>query len=119
MMKLNIEIPKNLATDQLLKQENIPCFCRVAQEFEIIFQEPFPETVGVVSEWDRGELEKRALAGGGGKYTHYTNGMITLKEIGLNQYQIINLSLFNRIFGWCSIIENSMYAAPKDFWGEE
>ncbi|WP_073222825.1 hypothetical protein [Massilia sp. CF038] len=119
MMKLNIEILKNLATDQLLEQENIPCFCRVAQEFEIIFQDPFPEVVGVVSDWDRRELEKRAPAGGGGKYTHYTNGMVTLKEIGINQYEIKNLSLFNRISGWSSIIENGIYAAPKDFWDEE
>jgi len=119
MMKLNIEIPKNLATEQLLKQKNIPCFCRVAKEFEILFQDPFPESVGIVSEWDRRELEKRAVAGAGGRYTHYTNGMVTLKEIDLNQYQIVDLYFFNRNFGWCPVIVNNAYAMPKKFWDEE
>ena len=118
-MKLNIEFPRNMITEELLNQKNIPCFCKVSGDFQISFQEPLPEVAGKVSEWDRIKLEERALAGAGGEYTHYTNGMITLKEIGLTQYQIIDLSFFCRSYGWCTIIENGIYATPKDFWDEE
>ena len=118
-MKLNIEFPRNMITEELLKQKNIPCFCKVSADFEISFQEPLPKVVGKVSEWDRHELEERALAGAGGKYTHYTNGMITLKEIDLNQYQILDLSFFCRSHGWCPIIENGIYATPINLWDEE
>jgi len=118
-MKLNIEIPRNMITEALLTQKNIPCFCKVSANFEISFHEPVPEVVGKVYEWDRKELGKRVLAGVGGEYTHYTSGMITLKEIGLNQYQIMDLSFFCYSFGWCPIIENGIYATPKDFWDKE
>jgi hypothetical protein len=117
MMNLNIEIPKNLVTEQLLKQKNIPCFCKVSKDFEISFRQP--EATGNVSEWDRKKFEERAIAGAGGKYTHYTDGMITLREIGVNQYKIVDLALFYHNFGWCQVLENEIYAVPKNFWDEE
>jgi hypothetical protein len=116
-MNLNIKIPKNLATEQLLKQKNIPCFCKVSEDFEISFREP--NVTGNVSEWDRKKIEERVMAGAGGMYTHYTDGMITLIEIGLNQYKIIDLTLFDRASGWCQVIENEIYATPKSFWDEK
>jgi len=118
-MNLNIQIPKNLVTEELLRQKNIPCFCRVSRDFEISLQDPFPDVTGKVSDWDRRELEKRAMAGAGGKYTHYTNGLITIKEIDANQYHIIDLSLFCCSSGWCPIVENGVYATPKELWDKE
>ncbi|WP_092304269.1 hypothetical protein [Pseudomonas sp. NFIX28] len=118
-MKLNIRFPKNLATDALLGQKLIPCLCKVSKEFEVSFLDPMPEVSGVVSEWDRKELELRAIAGVGGQYTHYAFGRITLKEVELDVYQVIDLEMFYRIFGWCVILKDGEYAPPGDFWDEE
>ncbi|MCH0726119.1 hypothetical protein K9U74_33320, partial [Pseudomonas aeruginosa] len=70
-MKLRIEFPKDIRTGYLLRQERIPCLCKVSKEFEISFSDTIPESSGVVLEWNRKELELRAIAGGGGRYTHY------------------------------------------------
>jgi hypothetical protein len=54
-MKLNINFPDNLITDELLRQERIPCLCKISKEFEISFSDTIPESSGIVSEWDRKE----------------------------------------------------------------
>ena len=118
-MKLNINFPDNLITDELLRQERIPCMCKISKEFEISFSDTIPESSGIVSEWDRKELELRAVASAGGKYTHYAFGLITLKEIGLGVYKIIDLEMFYRNFGWCVILKGGEYAPPGNFWDEE
>lgn len=38
-MKLNINFPKSMVADDLLKQKRIPCFCKVSKEFEISFSD--------------------------------------------------------------------------------
>jgi hypothetical protein len=83
-MNLHINFPKNLVTASMVTQKNIPCICRVSSQFEILFLAPLPEAIGVVEGWDRTLLEERALAGGGGRYTHYENGIITLDQILTN-----------------------------------
>lgn len=118
-MKLNIDFPENMITDDLLLQERIPCLCKISKEFEISFSDTVPESSGVVSEWDRKELELRAIAGGGGKYTHYANSLITLQKIEGNVYKIIGLEMFYTIFGWCVVLKDGEYAPPGDFWDEE
>lgn len=118
-MKLKIDFPKNMITDNLLRQERIPCLCKIARDFEICFSDTVPNSSGVVLEWDRGELELRAPAGAGGKYTHYSNGLITL---GLNNddfYEIVDLDMFYDNLGWCAVVRNREYAPPGDFWDEE
>ena len=65
-MILNIQFPDDLKTEMLLTQSKIPCFCMVAENFEIRFDLPLPEVSGVVSDWDRNKLEERSPAGGGG-----------------------------------------------------
>ncbi len=118
-MKLNIKFPNNLITDNLLKQKRIPCFCKISGEFEISFSETVPESSGIVSDWDRKELELRAVAGAGGQYTHYAHGLITLEKAETDTYKIIDLEMFYTNFGWCPILRNGEYAPPGDFWDEE
>lgn len=93
-MKLNIDFPESMITDELLRQEQIPCFFKVSKEFEIWFSDTVPESSGVVSEWDRRELELRAVAGAGGRYTHYASGLITLQKVDENVFKIIDLEMF-------------------------
>ncbi|MDF3848009.1 hypothetical protein [Achromobacter denitrificans] len=118
-MKLKIKFPKDIRTGYLLSQERVPCLCKVSKEFEVSFSDTVPESSGVVFEWDRKELELRAIAGAGGQYTHYANSLITLKEIDVDTYQIIDLEMFYARFGWCVILKNGEYARPGDFWDEE
>ncbi|MDK1397490.1 hypothetical protein [Pseudomonas protegens] len=118
-MKLRIEFPEDLRTEQLLRQVRIPCLCKISENFEICFSDTVPESSGIVLEWDRKELESRAVAGGGGQYTHYANSLITLKDVGSGVYQIIDLDMFYTRFGWCEVLKNGEYASPGDFWDEE
>lgn len=118
-MKLSISFPDNLITDELLNQVRIPCFCKLSREFVITFSDTVPESAGVVLEWSREELELRAVAGGGGEYTHYNNGLITLKKIDENLFDIIDLEMFYRSFGWCVVLRGGEYAPPGNFWDEE
>ncbi|NBF04897.1 hypothetical protein GV819_21665 [Pseudomonas sp. Fl5BN2] len=87
--------------------------------FEICFSDTVPESSGIVLEWDRKELESRAVAGGGGQYTHYANSLIALKEIESGLYQIIDLDMFYPGFGWCEVLKKGEYSLSSGFWGEE
>ncbi len=118
-MKLNIEFPANMITDDLLMQKYIPCLCKISKEFQISFTDTVPESTGIVSEWNREELELRAIAGGGGKYTHYANSLITLQKIEGDFYRIIDLEMFYTNFGWCVVLKDGEYAPPGNFWDEE
>ena len=116
---LNIEFEKNLLTEELVLQKKIPCLCRVSKDFEIVFKDPLPEAVGVVHGWDRAMLEQRAMAGAGGKYTHYGYGLLTLKSIKENVYEITDLDFFSTGFGWCQILIDSEYGPPGNFWDDD
>lgn len=118
-MKLSIKFPENLLTHSLLEQRLIPCICKIATEFEIEFLDPLPEAAGTVLEWDRAELEKRAIGGVGGQYSHYAHGRVTLKKVDIDIYQILDFEMFYRLFGWCSILEDGNYAPPGQFWDDE
>ncbi len=118
-MILNIEFPNNLITGSLIEQGNIPCTIQISDKFEIIFSTVFPTTIGVVSEWDRELLDERAIAKGGGAYTHNEPGLITLERINKNIYKINELSIFYNDFGWCSIIKDGEYATPHQFWDSD
>lgn len=118
-MKLKIEFPDNLITGDLLRQVRIPCFCKVSKEFNISFSNTVPESSGTVLEWDRKELELRAVGGAGGQYTHYANSLITLRRESENIFQIVDLEMFYRSYGWCVVLRDGVYAPPGDFWDEE
>lgn len=118
-MKLNISFPENIHAEQLLKQERIPCLCKISKEFEVFISDAVLEVSGFVSEWGRDELELRAVAGGGGKYTHYANSLITLKRIEANVYKVVGFEMFYANFGWCVVLKDGEYAPPMSFWDEE
>ncbi|HFF6214078.1 hypothetical protein I5U05_003540 [Stenotrophomonas maltophilia] len=118
-MNLNITTKRNMRDDQLLKQERIPCLCKISNEFEVSFSDSVPGMAGIVTGWDRNELELRAVAGGGGQYTHYANGLITLMELEPGVYNIVALDMFYASFGWCVVLKDGEYAPPGGFWDEE
>lgn len=109
-MKLQISLPDNIRAKEMIKQSNIPCICRVSgRHFEVAFLSPLDEAIGIVQDWDREMLEQRAPARGGGNYTFYEPGLITLQEIGNDTYRVIDLSLFNSLLGWCLIVKDGDY----------
>lgn len=110
-MWVEFQIEKNLASQWLLKQKDIPCICHIGREFEISFVEPLPKTYGKVGDWDLQEICDRALPSVGGNYTHYANARISLVEIENNKYDILDFSIFSSAVGWCQIILNREYAS--------
>lgn len=104
-MLLKIQLPDNLVVQSLLEQKNIPCFCRVrGSSFELLFQDPLPQAVGIVEGWTHRVIDDRAPAGAGGMYTHYCFGMVTLKQAGENVFNILDLSFFESAIGWSPIM---------------
>ncbi|WP_074924326.1 hypothetical protein [Delftia lacustris] len=118
-MKLHIRFPQNLITVDLLKQKQIPCLVRISNEFEVIFFDTVPDVSGIVYGWDRDELERRAVASGGGEYTHSARSLITLMREENDIYQIVDLKMFYRSFGWCAVVKNGQYADPGKFWDDD
>ena len=118
-MQLLLEIEKNFVTDRLLIQRDIPCLCKIGIDFILSFSSPLPEAEGKVIGWDRRMIEDRAPAGAGTEYTHFSPGLISLIEIHHGQYEISDLSIFNRSVGWCSVFKDKRYAEPGQFWDEE
>ncbi|GBH17227.1 hypothetical protein KPSA3_03190 [Pseudomonas syringae pv. actinidiae] len=45
--------------------------------------------------------------------------MITLQKIDEDVYKIIDLEMFYRSYGWCTVLRGGEYAPPGDFWDEE
>lgn len=120
IMNLKIEFAENLVSLSLIRQKNIPCLCRVSGSlFEVVFQSPLQDVVGVVDGWDRKLLEERAVVGAGGSFTHYKHGMVTLSEIQMGLYKIIDLSFFYSDYGWCPILIGGVYAPPGNFLDDE
>lgn len=118
-MILHIELPQNFVAEEMARQRDIPCLCRVATDFELLFQEPLPVAAGLVTGWDSNLLNDRAMAGAGGEHTHYSFAMVTLEKMTQNVFKIMDLSFFNRSVGWCPILMNGEYGPPGDFWDEE
>lgn len=116
---LHIDLPKNLISEELVRQKNIPCFCKVAKEFEIEFLDPLPEATGVVQDWDWKLLHERVISGVGGLYTHYTFGMVTLEVAQPGVYKIIDLAMFDTGFGWCPVLQDGKYSPPGKFYDDD
>lgn len=114
-MKLKIKFPQNLITESLIGLCNIPCVVRVSSAFEIFFQEPLIQVAGIVEDWDRTLLEARVIAGTGGEFSHYSYAMVSLAKIDENNYEITDLSMFVRYYGWCVVLNGGIYGPPKDF----
>ena len=109
MMILNLELPNNLRTKRLLRQEDIPCVCRIGSKFELILGNTLGNYIGLVCEWDRQKFELVAPALAGGDVTYFNDCLITLKDISENEYKVIKLSLFFDSIGWVDVIESGDY----------
>lgn len=120
-MLLKIKLPDNLVVQNLLEQKNIPCFCRIRGNlFELLFQDPLPQSVGTVEGWTQKIINDRAQAGTGGEYTHYCFGMVTLKRVEEHAFDIVDLSFFIRTIGWCPIIAgNELFEVKQSSTQEE
>lgn len=124
-MILNINFPDNLIVESLLSLGEIPCVCKIrgGLSFEIEFLYPLPEAAGFVENWNVDDINKRAPAGAGGKYTHYCFGQIELKKIHENEYQVVNLKFFSEYRGWLGILSNSKlceeYQSEEPDWLKE
>lgn len=68
-MMLTIDFPQDLRTEAMLQHVRIPCLCKVAADFAIAFAVTVPPSQGLVSGWDRRELELRVVAGCGSSIT--------------------------------------------------
>lgn len=42
-----------------------------------------------------------------------------VKKVDIDIYQILDLEMFYRLFGWCSILEDGNYAPPGQLWDDE
>ena len=118
-MMLLIDFPQNMVTKDLLGQVEIPCLCKVSDKFEVHFFDSTPESDGLIVEWDRRELELRAVPGVGGEYSHHALGLITIREVSEGTYEVVDLELFSSMFGWCPVMISGQYAPPGRFWDKE
>ena len=113
-MQLKIKLADNLIVQGLLEQKNIPCFCQIKGcLFELLFQAPLPQATGSIEGWTHKEIDIRAPAGAGGQYTHYCFGMVTLKKVGENIFDILDLSFFKNSLGWFPILEGGKLCEPR------
>lgn len=118
-MILTVSFPNTLTSEALLQQKNIPCLSRIAEKFEVVFQSPFSDVVGCVSEWKMKEIDERVPANAGGKYTHYSSSLITLQAIDKDRYFIKDLSLFDTYVGWCSVVDDGVLCSSGSLWSDE
>jgi hypothetical protein len=115
MMRLKIKFPPNLITESLIGLSNIPCVVRVSSVFEVFFQAPLIEAAGIVEGWDLQLIAERVIAGTGGEFSHHRFAMVSLAKMEKDNYEIIDLSMFVRHYGWCVVLSGGVYGPPKDF----
>ena len=119
VMKLIINFAKDLLSQSLVQQKNIPCLCKIGINFEVHFPCLQYEKFGLVEDWDRKELEWRAPAGAGGAWTHHRCCLISLEPVSDGVYKIEDLSMFYEDMGWLPVLKNSIYVTPVGIWDEE
>lgn len=110
MLQVQAKFEDDLHTENMLKTTQIPCLCKIAENFEIDFLVTYPLVTGIVTGWEYKEIDLRVSAGAGGEYLHYKYGLITISKLEDNLYIIENLSMFESVRGWLSVIENRMYS---------
>lgn len=113
-LTLTIDFSDILLVQELIKLQDIPCFCRVSGNvsFELEFQNPLPQAIGKVEGWTASLIDERSWAGAGGLYTHYCFSMVSIEPIRQGFYRIMSLKFFNRSCGWCRLIEDGNWAVP-------
>lgn len=113
-LRLRIALPDSIGIQDALRQKNMPCFCRIkGSVFQMVFQEPLFDSEGTVEEWVQEVIDRRAPAGAGGEYTHHCYGMVSLKNLEENFFEITDLSFFKNPFGWCQILMDGNLTQEK------
>jgi hypothetical protein len=110
MLQVQVKFVDDLHTENMLKTAQIPCLCKIAKNFEIVFLVAYPQVTGIVTGWDYKELALRVGAGAGGEYLHYNYGLLTISKLKDDSYIIENLSMFESGSGWLPVIENRQYS---------
>jgi HEAT repeat protein len=119
VMYLHMTQPWNLdlwRAQELKKQKDVPCVCRVGRHFKVVFEPPLPESEGLVHGWDEEQIRQRAPDLVGGPYLHHCHAIITLDEVGQDVYRILDLSMFYESLGWCPIVVDGEYGPLGDGW---
>jgi hypothetical protein len=114
MIRLHIRFPDNIIADEVIKQKHIPCFCKYRGELEVSFNSPLPEAIGKVDGLSMTDLSDRASAGAGGHYIFFEFGMITLRMIEKEVFDVVDLLFFDGTEGWRTIVENGELAPPLE-----
>lgn len=114
-MILSIHIPTDLRINELIKREDIPCFCKIDAKFILTFDfDPFL-LKGEILEWDTERLNLLYPSGVGGEYTYYNHAMVSIDKVSENQYKMLSLKFFQPYLGWCSIIIDGEYAPEREY----
>ncbi len=114
-MFLIIDIPQNLRTDELIKQQDIPCFCKVSDKFILTLDLDTFLLNGEIIGLDKNKLNLIYPAGVGREYTYYNHAMISISKIVNCKYKIESLKFFNAYSGWCSILIDGEYAPEQKY----
>ncbi len=109
MLELTASFSDNLYTEMILEADRMPCLCKISRIFEIEFLVANPQVIGVVEDWNHRDIDMRVPAGAGGKYTHYSYGLISISKKETDRYIIENLSIFVLGMGWIEVIESREY----------
>lgn len=113
-MKLIAEFPDYLDAQEMLTKDNTPCFIKAGYQTEIILDYGRRNLHGKLSGWSEINVCSLCPAGAGGEYIYYNHAMITINKINQNEYDVINLKMFDAYIGWCNIIIDGEYATtPK------
>lgn len=115
IMKLIAEFPDYLDVQEMLKKDNIPCFCKVGHKAEIILDYGRKNLYGELFGWNETDVCSLCPAGAGGEYVYYNQAMITINKISNNEYDVISLKMFDGCTGWCDIIINGEYATIPEY----
>lgn len=119
-MRLRINLPNDLTSQNLVRQKDIPCVCKVSNVFELELLSPHLNIGGIVEGWSANEIAARVPAGGGGRYTHVRYGLVTLQESGVGVLEVRSLSMFYEAYGWLPVVAKGYYATPHaGLWDEE
>ncbi|MGP5210293.1 hypothetical protein [Psychrobacter sp. JB385] len=114
-MILSMCIPTDLRINELIKREDIPCFCKIDAKFILTFDfAPF-SLIGEIVELDTERLSLLYPSGVGGKYTYYNHAMVSIDKVSENQYRVTSLKFFEVYLGWCSIIVDGNYAPEREY----
>ncbi|MGL3336740.1 hypothetical protein [Pseudomonas aeruginosa] len=101
-------ISHNAVLERCIRQERLPCLCRVSNDLEILLRDPLPAASGLVVGWSRNELDRRVVEGAW-KHEFTVNALLTLGKLDDGAYRIMDLDMFSSGFGWIALICRGNY----------